>query len=105
MYHKYCTKNVEKKKNEFTMSKLSLLLLSKVIRLLHKRGLLNPFPFRRTQHILKQVLPVSREYVLLMRKSPIQVSFYITILQSIECAVTQLIYFISKSYSFDPVVT
>lgn len=37
---------------------------------------LKGFVQRRTQHILKQVLPDSREYVLLMRKSPIQHVLY-----------------------------
>lgn len=32
--------------------------------------------FRRSQHILKKILPENREYVLMLRKSPIQRALY-----------------------------
>jgi hypothetical protein len=34
------------------------------------------FMLRRTQHLLKKILPESREFVLLLRKSPIQHALY-----------------------------
>uniref|UniRef100_A0A915DZK8 Uncharacterized protein n=1 Tax=Ditylenchus dipsaci TaxID=166011 RepID=A0A915DZK8_9BILA len=40
------------------------------------RGIIHGFIQRRTQHLLKKILPVSREYIMLVRKTPIQHELY-----------------------------